>query len=364
MGGIPAPSQDSSVAGGGIPLLRSVYIVHDFTASVKQFLPIVAIVDCDGTPPAERDRGDRGPWLVLRGRRRPANRAVEHLGAREEARARARLRARRPFDGPADRGRRDSSSPARGEYRRSSTRCSSDVVALTHEVAGTVRIGIIGTTARWLVPQLLRTAPQRYPHLRLVFVELTTTRLDCPARNRSRSTSPCSTSRRRGTDLALTPLFEEDLVLVVPADHPLADSREVSLSALKGIPLLLPVAGTAFRADLDAAINSTGATLLARAEIDGTRLIASLTFEGWGPSILPATAVPSYLRDNFALVKLSEIPRRLIGVVQRATGLPSAPARAVLDLLTEIVSRSLQDSRGLDPGAVPATAPRSGVVQL
>jgi len=66
VGGIPAPSQDSSVAGGGIPLLRSTYIVHDFTASVKQFLPIAAIVDCDGTPPAERNSGDRRSWLVLR----------------------------------------------------------------------------------------------------------------------------------------------------------------------------------------------------------------------------------------------------------------------------------------------------------
>ena len=45
VGGIPAPSQDSSVAGGGIPLLRSEYMVHDFTASVKQFLPIADIVD-------------------------------------------------------------------------------------------------------------------------------------------------------------------------------------------------------------------------------------------------------------------------------------------------------------------------------
>jgi hypothetical protein len=53
VGGIPAPSQDSSVAGGGIPPLRSEYIVHDFTASVKQFLPIADIVDCDGVAPAE-----------------------------------------------------------------------------------------------------------------------------------------------------------------------------------------------------------------------------------------------------------------------------------------------------------------------
>ena len=72
----------------------------------------------------------------------------------------------------------------------------SDVVALTREVAGTVRIGIIGTTARWLVPQLLRVTPQRYPDLRLVFVESPTTRLHASSRP-ARSTSRSSTSRRR-----------------------------------------------------------------------------------------------------------------------------------------------------------------------
>jgi len=245
----------------------------------------------------------------------------------------------------------------------------SDVIALTREVAGTVRIGVIGTTARWLVPELLRSAPQRYPHLRLVFVELTSTKLDLQLATGEVDLAVLNLPTM-GTDLALTPLFEEDLVLVVPTDHPLASSKEVSLRELKGIPLLLPATGTAFRADLDAAINSTGTTLIARAEVDGTRLIASLTFEGWGPSILPATAVPSYLRTNFALVRLTEVPRRLVGVVQRAAGLPSAPTRAVLDLLTEIVFDSARIPEGLTPVAPDirpsraANVKRSGIVQL
>ncbi|MGC9962178.1 MAG: LysR family transcriptional regulator, partial [Acidimicrobiales bacterium] len=53
-----------------------------------------------------------------------------------------------------------------------------DVRALQHDVTGTVRIGIIGTTARWLVPQVLDVAPVRFPDLRLVFVESTTTTLE------------------------------------------------------------------------------------------------------------------------------------------------------------------------------------------
>ena len=242
----------------------------------------------------------------------------------------------------------------------------SDVVALTREVAGTVRIGIIGTTARWLVPQLLRSIPQRYPHLRLVFVESPNTRLDTQLATGQVDIAVLDLPAE-GADLAVTPLFEEDLVLVLPLDHPLASAGEISLRELKGIPLLLPLAGTAFRADLDAAIAATGTTLLARAEVDGTRLIASLTFEGWGPSILPATAVPSYLLSQFDLVKVREIPRRLVGVVRRATGLPSAPARAVLELVTEIVfdvSRRPEWLTPAPPDLRQSDGRRSGVVRL
>jgi len=224
----------------------------------------------------------------------------------------------------------------------------SDVVALTRDVAGTIRIGIIGTTARWLVPQLLRVAPQRYPHLRLIFVESTTTRLDAQLATGQVDLAVLNLPAA-GADLSVTPLFDEELVLVVPADHPLAAKRAISLRALEKIPLLLPLGGTAFRAEIDAGIAASGATLLARAEVDGTRLIATLTFEGWGPAILPATAVPTYLRDHWKLVSIAEMPRRLIGVVQRATGLPSAPARAVLDLLTEIVFDPSRLPEGLTP---------------
>src|SRR5271165_315250 len=97
----------------------------------------------------------------------------------------------------------------------------SDVVALTREVAGAVRIGIIGTTARWLVPELMRVVPHRYPHLRLVFLESTTTRLEEQLATGQVDLAVLNLAAV-GPDLALTPLFEEDLVLVVPVGHELA----------------------------------------------------------------------------------------------------------------------------------------------
>jgi hypothetical protein len=52
---------------------------------------------------------------------------------------------------------------------------------------------------------------------------------------------------------------------------------------------------------------------------------------------LPASAVPSYLRDQWRLLQVTGLAPRLVGVALRRRGLLGAPARAVLDVITEIV---------------------------
>jgi DNA-binding transcriptional LysR family regulator len=235
----------------------------------------------------------------------------------------------------------------------------SDILALRQDVAGTVRIGIIGTTARWLVPQLLDLVPDRFPLLTLVFVESTTTALDGQLGSGQVDVAVLNLPHTGG-DLSLTPLFEEELVLVADADHRLAAFDEIGVADLVGVPLLLPCRGTAFRAELDEAVLPLGIELAARAEVDGTRLIASLVFEGYGPAILPATAVPWYLRDRWKLVRVREIAPRLVGVAQRARSLPSAPTRAVLELLMSIVFDSGRTPPGLTPVPPDQVRPASG----
>jgi DNA-binding transcriptional LysR family regulator len=142
-----------------------------------------------------------------------------------------------------------------------------------------------------------------------------------------------------GRDLVARLLFEEDLMLVVPQGHALADaSGPLGLEDLADMELILPLPGTAFRDELDAVTRPMGITLLPIAEVDGLRLIASLAFEGYGPAILPATAIPSYLRSQFQPVTIEGLPRRRVGVAQRSRGLPSAPTRALNELLDAVVN--------------------------
>src|SRR5579862_5749797 len=52
-----------------------------------------------------------------------------------------------------------------------------DVVALRSDIQGECRVGLIGTTAQWLVPRLLRLMGDRHPLVHLVIVDATSTSL-------------------------------------------------------------------------------------------------------------------------------------------------------------------------------------------
>ena len=114
------------------------------------------------------------------------------------------------------------------------------------------------------------------------------------------------------------------------------DWATVDLADLAGMKLLLPPPGTAFRDELDTACAGAGFSVMPRAEIDGVRLIATLVFEGYGPAVLPASALPPWLQGDWTALAVRGLPRRRVGLAVRRRGLPSAPVRAVTEVLREV----------------------------
>ena len=237
----------------------------------------------------------------------------------------------------------------------------SDVAAVRNVVAGSVSLGMIGTTARWLAPRIYMAMGELHPGVRLAVAEGTAAEL-ADRLQAGRLDLAVSSLPGADDDLVGEGLFDEDLMLVVSRDDPLAQRADVTIEELRSIPLLLPMQGTTLRRELDSALTNHGSepvVLASKAELDGVRLIASLTFEGHGPAILPASAVPDYLQDRWATVAVEGLPRRTVGVVTRHRGLLSAPARAVRDLLRAIVAETLGSGgrAGLHPPS-EAVAPR------
>jgi LysR family hydrogen peroxide-inducible transcriptional activator len=224
-----------------------------------------------------------------------------------------------------------------------------DVASMKHDVTGRVRVGIIGTTARWLVPRLLGEMGRRHPGVSLEIVDATSTSLE-PQLVNGRLDLAVVNLPLPAPELTTTPLFDEDLFLFVPRESPAAEAwvgREVDLAELGDLFLFLPPRGTSFRDLLDDAAAKAGVTLVARAELDGLRLIASLAISGQGAAILPATAVPAHLQFETRPIAVRGLPRRKVGVAQRKRGLPGAPARAFLEVLHDIVQADARPEVGL-----------------
>jgi len=223
---------------------------------------------------------------------------------------------------------------------------ASDLAALQDQVTGRVRVGMIGTTARWLVPLLLEAMRGRHPGVALEVVDATSTSLEPQLLKGSLDLAVVHLPLT-DADLSTRPLFDEDLMLFVPPDDPLGVGDDLALSQLAHLELLLPPQGTSFRQLLDLAATAAGVRLRSCAELDGIRLIASLAMAGHGPAILPATAIPPEMRDRVAAVRVPELPRREVGVALRRRGLPSAATRAFLDTLHEVVGANARAEDGL-----------------
>lgn len=235
---------------------------------------------------------------------------------------------------------------------------AADVASLDDQVAGSGRIGVIGTTARWLVPPLVETMADRHPRVQVVVYDATTSslllQLSSGAIDLAVITLPVN-----DPDLSTEHLFDEDRMLITPGDHPLARRARVSIADLDGVPLLLEPHTHPFRAHLEAQARDAGVELVARAEVDGTRLMASLAFQGYGAAILPASAAPSWLGGDWSRVPVDGLPGRSVGLTTRRRGLLSAPARALADVLREVVADAAVDQPGVHPAPPPAAASAS-----
>lgn len=224
----------------------------------------------------------------------------------------------------------------------------SDVASLRDVISGQVRVGLIGTTARWLVPPLLATIGERFPQVGVVVLDATTSSL---VLNLLSGAVDLAVVNLPVDDAELTvePLFDEDRVLIVPAGHPLHDRDSVDLTDLVHHELLLEAPGTAFRDVLDEAAAEQGIRLRPKAEFDGMRLLASLVFSGYGAGIVPASAAPSGIGGDWRRVEVTGVPGRSVGLVRRRRGLPSAAQRAVAQTIVDVVRTESEGPAGIRP---------------
>ena len=218
------------------------------------------------------------------------------------------------------------------------------------EVTGDSRLGVIGTTARWLLPQLLGQVTRAHPRVHVTIHEGNTSSL-LPRLQASQIDAAILHLPIDDPELQVEPLFAEDLLLLAHSRFGLArmrvriaegarqDPAAAAAARHRAAPHHRPGRGCRRRRAAGAGRDRRRATAglagvrgLRRGDRAGHR--GAALAEGR----LPAGAVP-------------ELPRRVVGWVQRRRPAPGIPTRVLLAVLRDVIALQGPKQPGVHVGA-------------
>ncbi|MET7638236.1 hydrogen peroxide-inducible genes activator [Streptomyces sp. NPDC005438] len=185
---------------------------------------------------------------------------------------------------------------------------------------GLLRLGVIPTVAPYLLPTVLNLVRQHFPRLELrVHEEQTASLLEGLAQGRLDLLLLATPLQAAG--VTQLPLFEEDFVLVTPADHPLAGRPDLPRTALRDVEVLLLGEGHCLRDQaldicrevngaVDGPVTTTAASL---------STLVQLVAGGMGVTLLPRTALRVEVGrgDRLATATFADPPSRGVALAMR-----------------------------------------------
>ncbi|GAA1008408.1 hydrogen peroxide-inducible genes activator [Nocardiopsis tropica] len=198
----------------------------------------------------------------------------------------------------------------------------SSAAGLTGELRGTLRLGLIPTVAPYRLPALLPKLRAEVEDLTVTVVEDQTARL-LESLRAGRIDAAILALPALTSGLAEIPLYDEEFVLVVPPDHPLAGRTDLTPDDLTGLPLLLLDEGHCLR---DQALDlcrqaESGVGVIGDTRAASLATIVQCVSGGLGVTLLPEPAVCVELRGtDLAIARFAApAPGRRIGLVYRAS---------------------------------------------
>ncbi|ADG88927.1 hydrogen peroxide-inducible protein [Thermobispora bispora] len=235
-----------------------------------------------------------------------------------------------------------------------------DVARSREPFTGPAHLGVIPTVAPYLLPTLLPMFAERFPGLRLIVQEAKTETL-------------LEEVREGGLDLALValptevrglveePLYDEDFLLALPCDHPLAQGTEpLGRDVLKGLDIVLLNQGHCLREQAIDVCREVGARATMTTYATSLQTLIQLVAGGLGVTLVPRLAVADTANrpDRLALRHFAEPPGRRIGLVYRATSARSGEYAQVAAAIRGAIEAKGLPVRVVRPAAEDGAPPR------
>ncbi len=214
-----------------------------------------------------------------------------------------------------------------------------DVVRAVAEVAdlrrGHVTVGATPSLGATLLPRVLARFHEHHPDITLSVLERHSDDLAEQLENGSLDLALAVMPMRRGS-LEHTVLAIEELVVMVPSDHPLAAQDEVHLEQLLDVPLIMFREGYNLRSATLGAFARAG--FVPRVALDGAEIgsVNAFVRAGIGAALVPGIVAGS---DPDVVVRPLVSPRveRTIGLVRPSSRPPSRSAAALIEEVTDFL---------------------------
>ncbi|MFF0308402.1 LysR substrate-binding domain-containing protein [Streptosporangium sp. NPDC004379] len=243
-------------------------------------------------------------------------------------------------------------TPAGERVAEHAARVMAAVEGLMAEVAqtrepfrGPAHLGVIPTVAPYVLPVLLPMFAREFPRLKLTVHEARTETILEELRE-GRLDMVLLALPADAAGLVEEPLYEEDFLLAVPADHPLAGgSGPVDRETLKGLDIVLLNQGHCLREQAIDVCREVGARATATTYATSLPTLVQLVTGGLGVTLLPESAVQveTGRRSRLALRRFRDpAPGRTIGLAYRASSARTAEyARIAAAVRAALRSRRL-----------------------
>lgn len=197
---------------------------------------------------------------------------------------------------------------------------------------GRVAVGVVQTVNADLVPTAAARFSAAYPGVALRVDQLSADAVEAGVAD---GTLDLGVSFTPPTDerVESSPLFDEELVLIVPASHRWASRARVRAADLDGEPLGLLPRGFSTRRIVDESLRAAGVAPRAAVEMNSVAGLVALVARGGPATILPALAAAGD-RPSVSRVRITDpTPRRSVGLLTRLGSRPPRAASAFADAL-------------------------------
>jgi len=197
---------------------------------------------------------------------------------------------------------------------------------------GTVRLGFLHSVATWLAPELIRGFRTRAPRVRFALTQAATYELETLVADGMVDLAVTG-PRPDGAALAWHPVHTEQLCLVVPRGHRLADRARAAVADAADEPFIMPGPDFGLRRLTDELLARAGVDPAVAFESAEIATMESLAAAGLGVTVVPRPR-PHRADPNAVYLPLVDAAaHRVLGLVWRADQPESPVVRRFKDFV-------------------------------